>query len=96
MSIRAEQDAVREEIERVCNDIDVVHRPSPHQYLAWRAFVAWGDGCDPDGYFLGQCPFNNEHLARFSFLKGVLRCDDGCMERPTISLTNAMMRLATK
>lgn len=91
-----QQGEVREEIERVCEDVDVVHRPSPHQYLAWMSFVDFKAGCDPDGYFLGTCPFAGVHPARFNFLKGVLRCDDGCLERPTISLTNAMMKMAQR
>ena len=98
MSAKAEQDAVREEIDRVCDGVDIIHRPSVHQYLSWRAFADFQSGCDPDGYFLGRCPFSkgDDHPARFNFSKGVMRCDDGCMPKPTASLTNAMMMLAAR
>lgn len=99
MSSADQKKSVAQKIwERCGDDVPVVMRPSPHQYMTWAPFVKLEDGCDPDGYFLGVCPFSKgqKHPARFNFLKGVLRCDDGCFEKPTLSLTNAMMKMAQR
>lgn len=91
MTTKAERRAaIQEEIVAALPDVDEQHRPSPYQYTTWREFVEWNDGCDPDGYFMGDCPTGEAHPARFNFLKGVVRCDDNCFPTPTISLVNAL------
>jgi hypothetical protein len=98
---KAARRAVQEEIDVLCSDVDEMYRPSVHQYGMVKGCIYWGEGSDPDGYFLGRCMIGyrkgDKHVARYNFLKGIMRCDaDG--DRPschagrgnTISLSNVL------
>lgn len=72
---------MKDEVKDALCDVDPQYWPSVHQFANWRDLVEWSDGCDPDGYFLGRCPFQYladrgvDHMARWNFDRGVVRCD---------------------
>lgn len=86
MPTKAERrSALLAEIEQACPDVEPMFKPSPWQFDVLRDAVDWGDGCDPDGFFIGTCPLQKDkrrrsHLMRFNFARGVVQCTAGCHE----------------
>lgn len=103
MTTKAERKAAAQaEVESLLPDVDVMSRPSAYQYGLTKDWVAWEDGCDPDGWFNATCPLQTDrrrrpHPARINFSKGVLQCgasDNGLASchpgRNFMSIVNAV------
>lgn len=84
MVTKAERKAAeQEEINERLADVEPLFRPSPFQYRLAKDWVDWDDGCDPDGFFIGNCPLQRDkrrrrHLARYNFQRGVMQCTEDC------------------
>lgn len=91
----------RRRLRAVSDDVPTMHRPTKEQFFTWEKMVDWSLDADPDGYFLGWCPIpkvdgNPAHRAMYSFFKGVVRCEEGCFNSRTASMSNVLTAIAVQ